>query len=102
MSGPQPEIYKIFCIILRDDTPFGIDIENSKTVDDLKKLVHTEKQNRLPPNTRTSSKVSTSYQNDRVIIFTTNRDYHYLNDRYSSHSVSSLAEFSFTTFKGEG
>ena len=47
MAEPQPEIYKIFCILLGDDSPFPVEIASNETVADLKDKIKAKNENSL-------------------------------------------------------
>jgi hypothetical protein len=39
----QPDIYTVFCIVVGEEVPFPVEIEKSKTVGQLKKLIKEER-----------------------------------------------------------
>jgi Crinkler effector protein N-terminal domain len=48
MPSHQEESYTIFCVIVGQNKPFSIEIESSKTVDTLKKVIKEEAQISTP------------------------------------------------------
>jgi hypothetical protein len=44
MAGHQPTLYKIFCLIFGEKSPFPISIQSNETVGDLKEVINTRKE----------------------------------------------------------